>query len=426
MTTKPSYTPALRFPDFFNDGEWEVKRLGEICIVNPPSKDIPDEFYYLDLESVVAGRIIGCNRIKREGAPSRAQRLVQKYDVLFQMVRPYQQNNLYFLLEDGQYVASTGYAVLKAKEGVSDSGYLYHIVHSKDFLSQVLQRCTGSNYPAINSSSLEDICVPFPPLPEQRRIAQALTALDELIAATNEKLEQMKAYKKGLMQQLFVDSMGSGKSLKINYLQIPKLRFPEFYQEKEWEEKKLGEIVDVYQGFGFPEKLQGKKKGKYPFIKVSDISVVTNKGDRFIEEAANYVDEEDLELLKAIPFPAGTVVFAKIGEAIRLNRRVILKQKSLIDNNVGGVKAKSDLSNDSFMFYIMSMIDLMKYAGGVVPSVKKTAIENIDCVIPSLPEQRKIASCLSAMDETINAYTEKVGLLGQYKKGLMQRMFPKQ
>ena len=210
MTTKPTYTPTLRFPDFLNDGEWEVKRLGEICIVNPPSKDIPNEFNYLDLESVVAGRIISCNRIKREGAPSRAQRLVQKYDVLFQMVRPYQQNNLYFLLEDGQYVASTGYAVLRSKEGVSDSGYLYHIVHSKDFLSQVLQRCTGSNYPAINSSSLEDICVPLPPLPEQRRIAQALTALDELIAATNEKLEQMKAYKKGLMQQLFVDSIGGG------------------------------------------------------------------------------------------------------------------------------------------------------------------------------------------------------------------------
>ena len=210
MTTKPTYNhiPTLRFPGFQNNGGWEVKRLGEICIVNPPSRDIPDEFYYLDLESVVAGRIIGCNRIKREGAPSRAQRLVQKYDVLFQMVRPYQQNNLYFLFEDGQYVASTGYAVLRAKEGVSDSGYLYHIVHSKDFLSQVLQRCTGSNYPAINSSSLEDICVPYPPLAEQHRIAACLSALDEMLAATNEKLEQMKTYKKGLMQQLFVNSTG--------------------------------------------------------------------------------------------------------------------------------------------------------------------------------------------------------------------------
>ena len=186
----------------------------------------------------------------------------------------------------------------------------------------------------------------------------------------------------------------------------------------------MGEIVNVYQGFGFPEKLQGKKKGKYPFIKVSDISVVTNKGDRFIEEAANYVDEEDLELLKAIPFPAGTVVFAKIGEAIRLNRRVILKQKSLIDNNVGGVKAKSDLSNDSFVFYIMSMIDLKKYAGGVVPSVKKTAIENIEVLMPpTLDEQQKIAEVLTSIDRTIMQKTKKTNLLKKYKKGLMQQMF---
>lgn len=203
--------PTLRFPEFVNDGEWEMKKLGEICIVNPPTKEIPNEFYYLDLESVVAGRIIGCSRIKKEDSPSRAQRLVQKYDVLFQMVRPYQQNNLFFLLENNQYVASTGYAVLRAIDGLSDCGFIYQLVHSKSFLNQVLQRCTGSNYPAINSSSLEDICVPLPPLSEQQRIARCLAEADAMLSATTAKLEQLKAYKKGLMQQLFASSMGGVK-----------------------------------------------------------------------------------------------------------------------------------------------------------------------------------------------------------------------
>ena len=414
MTTKPSYTPALRFPDFLNDGEWEVKRLGEICIVNPPSKDIPEEFHYLDLESVVAGRIIGCNRIKREGAPSRAQRLVQKYDVLFQMVRPYQQNNLYFLLEDGQYVASTGYAVLRAKEGVSDSGYLYHIVHSKDFLSQVLQRCTGSNYPAINSSSLEDICVPFPPLSEQRRIAQALTALDELIAATNERLEQMKAYKKGLMQQLFVDSMGGGKSLKINYLQIPKLRFPEFYEEKEWiyynGDKMFEPIVNKNHNSDLPVLAITQDQGAIPRDLIDYNVIVSDKSI----EAYKVVEIGDF-IISLRSFQGG-IEYSKF-KGLCSPAYIVLRKKS------------DDVCDDFYRYYFKSnqyIKDLNRNLEGIrdgkMVSYKQFSDIMIPC--PKYEEQRKIASCLSAMDETINACTEKVGLLGQYKKGLMQQMFP--
>ena len=206
---------------------------------------------------------------------------------------------------------------------------------------------------------------------------------------------------------------------------LPELRFKEFEKDGEWEEKKLGDVVDVFQGYGFPERMQGKTRGKYPFIKVSDISTTVNNGGKFIDAANNYVDEEDLLILGATPFPIGTIIFAKIGEAIRLNRRVILSKLSLIDNNVSGVKAKDGLSNDDFVFYIMSMIDLVKYAGGVVPAVKKTAIENIEVLMPpTLYEQRRIADCFDLIDEMINQYTNKVTVLELYKKGLMQQMFP--
>lgn len=186
----------------------------------------------------------------------------------------------------------------------------------------------------------------------------------------------------------------------------------------------MGEVAIVFQGYGFPERMQGKDEDKYPFIKVGDISTIANKGGKYINESANYVDDGDIKELKAKPLQKGTVVFAKIGEAIRLNRRVITAKQCMIDNNVAGVKAEQNLLCDDFLYYIMSLIDLARYAGGVVPAVKKSTIEEISVFIPSLPEQRKIASCLSTMDDQINAYTEKVGLLGQYKKGLMQRMFP--
>ena len=81
-----------------------------------------------------------------------------------------------------------------------------------------------------------------------------------------------------------------------------------------------------------------------------------------------------------------------------------------------------------FHYYMFLIDEWCKHntnSGGLL-SVNMPAFKNLQIPIPPLPEQRKIASCLSTMDDQINAYTEKVGLLGQYKKGLMQRMFPQQ
>ena len=85
-------------------------------------------------------------------------------------------------------------------------------------------------------------------------------------------------------------------------------------------------------------------------------------------------------------------------------------------------KEKIDLK---WVYYLLQGIDFDLYKkGSGIPHIYFSDYDKQIVFVPPLPEQRKIASCLSAMDETINAYTEKVGLLGQYKKGLMQQMFP--
>jgi len=194
-------TPRLRFPEFRDAGPWEVKRLGDVCEVNPASPDLPDDFIYIDLESVESGRLLRKNRVKRDNAPIRAQRLLKQGDILYQTVRPYQRNNLLFTIDDGEeYVASTGYAQLRAYES---GRFLFQLLHTDAFVYQVLARCTGTNYPAINSSDLEIISVPFPSLCEQQKIADCLSSLDELIELQAKQLEALQAHKKGLMQQLF-------------------------------------------------------------------------------------------------------------------------------------------------------------------------------------------------------------------------------
>lgn len=192
-------TPALRFPGFA--GDWEVKKLGEIADVNPKSDKLPNKFVYIDLESVESGNLLKKNIIEVKNAPSRAQRLLKKGDILFQMVRPYQRNNYHFYDNDGNvYVASTGYAQIRYKDC---SEYLYQYLHTDTFVDIAISKCVGGNYPAINTTDLTNITVYLPSPAEQQKIAECLETLDNLIAAESKKLESLKTHKKGLMQQIF-------------------------------------------------------------------------------------------------------------------------------------------------------------------------------------------------------------------------------
>lgn len=193
--------PRLRFPEFRGAGEWEAKKLFEECYVNPSNESLPETFAYIDLESVVSGKLIIKKNISRDNAPSRAQRLLKNGDVIYQIVRPYQRNNFYCNLSDSNHhVASTGYAQLRS---FNNSKFLYQLVHTDDFVNKVITKCTGSNYPAINSSDLAEIGVVTPKLTEQQKIADCLSSLDDLIALEAQHLDTLKIHKKGLMQQLF-------------------------------------------------------------------------------------------------------------------------------------------------------------------------------------------------------------------------------
>ena len=196
------FSQQLRFKA--DDGsefrEWEEKELKDIAEINPKSKKLPESFIYIDLESVEKGQLLLQKNIELQDAPSRAQRLLAKGDVLFQMVRPYQQNNYYFNLS-GEYVASTGYAQIRTK---LDSKFIYYALHEKTFLDEVMNRCTGTSYPAINSSDLSSIEMFVPCLEEQTKIANFLSAIDQKIEVVAQQIEQAKTWKKGLLQQMFI------------------------------------------------------------------------------------------------------------------------------------------------------------------------------------------------------------------------------
>ena len=182
--------------------DWEVKSLGEICVINPASSNIiPDEFFYVDLESVSSGKLGKKQKIRRRNAPSRAQRQFEKNDILYQTVRPYQRNNLFVNFDSKNYIASTGYAIIRSNNNV-DSHYIYQIIHLNNFVNIILDNCTGTSYPAINPKFLKTIPVIIPKKEEQTAIANVLSSMDKEIETLNTKLEKYRNLKTAMMQQL--------------------------------------------------------------------------------------------------------------------------------------------------------------------------------------------------------------------------------
>jgi type I restriction enzyme S subunit len=196
------FSGQLRFKDENGKDypDWEEKRLGKVCEVNPKNGELPSSFVYIDLESVEKGQLIKENRIDLIDAPSRAQRNLAADDILYQTVRPYQKNNLFFN-KMGEYVASTGYAQLRAKESAM---YIFQLMHHDGFVNKVLVRCTGTSYPAINSTDLAKINVSIPSMEEQKKIATYLSRIDTKIEAVNNQITQTQTFKKGLLQQMVV------------------------------------------------------------------------------------------------------------------------------------------------------------------------------------------------------------------------------
>ena len=164
---------------------WEQRELGECAEFNPKS-ELPDIFEYVDLESVVGTDILSHRTESKSSAPSRAQRLAQKGDVFYQTVRPYQKNNCIFENGENNWVFSTGYAQLRP---VNDGYFLLTLLQNEDFVKLVLDRCTGTSYPAINSNDLADIDVNIPiDNLEQHKIGDYFRNLDTLITLHQREL----------------------------------------------------------------------------------------------------------------------------------------------------------------------------------------------------------------------------------------------
>ena len=269
--------------------------------------------------------------------------------------------------------------------------YLGYFFNSTQYHNQLLPLIQGAKVSSISKKALNNTIIVYPSTSEQQKIADCLSSLDDLIEATAQKVRALEKHKKGLMQRLFP---AEGKN-------VPDLRFPEFQNTESWKEYKLKSLCEIGNGKDYKHLGSGN-------IPVYGSGGYMTSVDDFLYDGESVC----------------------IGRKGTINKPIFLTGKFwTVDTLFYTHSFRNCLP--PFLYLIFLQIDWYKYneAGGV-PSLSKTTIGEINILVPvekkgELKEQQKIANCLFSLDELIEATSQKVEILKEHRKGLMQQLFPK-
>ncbi len=395
--------PKLGFKGYTED--WEQRKLNEVAEFNPKS-DLPESFEYVDLESVVGTEMVSHRTETKETAPSRAQRLAQTGDVFFQTVRPYQRNNYLFTKPDNNYVFSTGYAHMRPK---IDAEFLMCFLQTDSFVKVVLDNCTGTSYPAINSNDLSNLEIDLPTSEdEQRRIGCFITNLDHLITLHQRKCDEMIKLKKYMLQKMF----------PRKGMDVPEIRFNGFTDA--WEQRKLNEIADKVS--------EKNKNNEYsePFTNSAEQGIISQR-DYFDREIVNNENLDGYYIVRNEDFIYNPRISATapVGpiNRNRLGRNGVMSPLYTVFRT-------HDIDSMYLEFYFKTTRwhRFMKLNGDSGArfdrfTISSTQFMEMPIPYPNMEEQRKIGKHFDHLDHLITLHQRKCEELQLLKKFMLQNMF---
>ena len=288
--------------------------------------------------------------------------------------------------------------------------YLGYFFNSTQYHDQLLPLIQGAKVSSISKKALINTIIVYPSLMEQQKIADCLSSLDDLIEATNRKIEVLKEHKKGLMQRLFPKD---GEN-------VPELRFPEF-QNKVWKEEKLGEM-GLFYGGGTPDRSNSSYwKGDIGWISSSDLM----EDNIHHISITRFISDEAINKSATKIIPKGCVLFVS---RVGVGKIAVNKKKLCTSQDFINFQPLKGISSYFVGYYFLGKKECLRLynQGTSIKGFSKSDLEKTKVVYPlDAKEQQKIADCLSSLDELIEATSRKVEILKEHKKGLMQQLFPK-
>jgi len=415
--------PNLRFPEFRDAREWALLPIGEgidflsgYAFQGSSMSENPSGIKLLRGINLTEGVIRHNQTIDRYYLGSMDN--LEKYRV--------KENDLVIAM-DGSKVGKNVALITPSDAGallvqrvarlrsdcVTSIQFIFQLINSLRFQAYVERVNTSSGIPHISAKQINGFQIYFPKPAEQKKIADCLSSLDELITAHTKKHEALKAHKKGLMQQLFP---AEGET-------VPKLRFPEFQDAGEWEEKKLGDLSKILRG-GSPRPIDDYmtlEASGLNWLKIADV----NKEAKYVTCTKERVLVTALSKTREVN--PGDLIMSN---SMSFGRPYILKIKSCIHDGWIAVTEIDEQANRDYLYYLILSPKSQTYfsnnaAGSGVQNLNADIIKLLPVFIPKDPdEQKKIADYLSSIDDLITAQDQKNESLKAHKKGLMQQLFP--
>ncbi len=417
---KSALLPRLRFPEFKRSEEWKLEPLGKLAkrrtakntkgdhtrvLTNSAEFGVIDQRDYFEKDIATQGNLEGYY-------------IVEKGDYVYNPrvstsapVGPISKNNV------GTGVMSPLYTVFRFDNSSNDF-YAHYLksTHWHQYMRQASSTGARHDRMSITNDDFMGLPLPVSKPEEQQKIADCLSSLDELIAAETQKLEVIKTHKKGLMQQLFPRE---GET-------VPRLRFPEFLEVGEWEEKVIEDFFDVGSS---KRVLQDDWTTQgVPFYRTREL-VSLSKNESFGSEI--FISEElfrEISVKYGLPaegdFLVSGVGTLGVSYQVKAQDRFYFK-----DGNVLWFKMKGGIISTFFKYcFEADEIQNQISTQASISTVGTYTIQNAKVTKFSCPtnieEQQKIADFLSSLDGLITAQSQKIDALKTHKKGLMQQLFP--
>lgn len=414
-TTKQSHAlvPKLRFKEF--EGEWEEITLGNLFTfkngLNSDKEKYGTGRKFINVLDIIGSDVITYDSIigKVEVTEKEIEKNEVIYgDILFQRSSETReevgQTNVY--VDRNQSAVFGGFVIRGRRKVEYDPYFMNYLLKTSPVRKEITTKSGGSTRYNVGQESLSQVFLKLTKLPEQQKIANFLTTVDTKIQQLNTKKELLEQYKKGVMQQLFSQKLRfkpdiSQPSLQGSHceeVRRGKLKQSATYENKtqfpDWEEKRLGEILTIGSG------------RDYKHLEEGDIPVYGTGG--YMTSVNEYLfDGESVG----------------IGRKGTIDKPVFLKGRFwTVDTLFYTHSFKNVLP--FFIYLIFQTINWKLYneASGV-PSLSKSTLEKIKLNSPSLKEQQKIATYLSAIDTKIESVATQISKTETFKKGLLQQLF---
>jgi len=270
--------------------------------------------------------------------------------------------------------------------------FLYYCTQSNLYWNQVHRKKEGQLKKGLNAKILAGLIFPLPPLPEQQKIAEILSTVDEAIEKVDDSIEKTKRLKNGLMCELLTKGIGHKEFKDTEIGRIP----------KEWEVSSLSKIIKLASGKTRPSEIADMPSTTMPHP-VYGGNGILGYTNTFI------VDKE-------------TIVIGRVGEYCGSIHKT-LGLAWITDNALYAVEIQRGSVELDYLIYSLAFINLNKFKKkSGQPLMTQKIIYSISIPLPPLPEQQKIAEILSTVDKRLELLRSKKEKLERIKKGLMNEL----